>query len=141
MKMFMVMMGGIVAGQNQQNARIPTPVRERSLSSSPVLTAPTIPTLKRAATSDIVVDYPALKEWLKAVQDSPIRNRHGKDFERLGDILVDTHKLYTIEDIAFLSAQELAAVASTDVGQAGRILRFAREDAAVLENKKRRKNY
>ena len=134
-------MGRIFAGQNQQNARVSAPARDRSLSSSPVLTAPTIPTLKRAATSDNVVDYPALKDWLKAVQDSPIRNKHNEDFERLGEILVDTHKFYTIEDIVFLSAQEVATVASTNIGQAGRILCFAREDAAMLESKKRMKHY
>ena len=53
------------------------------------------------------------------------------------DVLVDTHKLFTIEDLVSLTGAELATVGNMEFGTASRIIRFAKEDAALLERGKK----
>lgn len=91
--------------------------------------------------TNVSIEYPDLKPWLEALDTNRTRNKHGEIFSQYGSTLVDTHKLYTIEDITSLTSQELAAVAGMDFGMASRIIRFAKDDAALLERKAKRKTH
>jgi hypothetical protein len=92
--------------------------------------------LKRPATGS-PVKYPELKMWLSELEADDTRNLYQEQFTKFADLLVDKHKLYTIEDIKSLIAKELAELVEMDFGMASRMIRFAKEDAAGLERPKR----
>jgi len=131
-------MGGAVAGSSRSRNRFREP------SSSPPLKPARLPhSTKRSSTvagpdSDSSgVEYPDLKPWLEALDANPNRNKHQETFSQYGALLVDTHKLYTIEDIAYLAGQDLATICGMNFGQATHALRFAKEDIQALDRKKR----
>jgi hypothetical protein len=78
-----------------------------------------------------------LQTWLEELEANPTRNKHGEQFTKFADALVNTHKLFTIDDIVSLTATELAQVGNMEFGTASRVIRFARDDAAALEKSKR----
>jgi hypothetical protein len=92
--------------------------------------------LKHPAT-DSATTYLDLKPWLKAIEETPNCNKHGEKFMEYADTLVTTHRLFTIEDLVQLTSLELANIGGMEFGTASRILRFAREDATMLEKHKK----
>jgi hypothetical protein len=83
------------------------------------------------------IDYPGLREWLMQLEQNPRRNKHSEPFSTFADVLVDTHKLYTIDDLVTTTGHELSEVGKMEFGTASRILRYAKEDVAALENPKK----
>ena len=77
--------------------------------------------MKRQAT-DAVIEYPELEPWLEALKHNQIRNKHAIKYTQYTDVLVDTHKLFTIEDLVSLTGAELATVGNMEFGTASRIM-------------------
>jgi hypothetical protein len=134
-QMLMVMMGGAVVGNRSKRSPEQSPPHQRLYPSSPIATS----TPKRSPFENSDVDYPALKPWLASLDENPSRNKHNEEFSQYAPVLVDTLKLFTLEDVVSLPAKELAEVADIGYGTATRILRFAREDIAMLEHRKKRR--
>ena len=61
-------------------------------------------------------------------------NKHDEHFSQFADILVDTHKLYTIEDIASLKPDKLAAISRMEFVIASHMIHYATKDVAYLEH-------
>jgi hypothetical protein len=87
--------------------------------------------------TDTVLEYLELKPWFEELEGNQIRNKHAVKYTQYTDVLVDMHKLFTIEDLVSLTGAELAAVGNMEFGTALRIIRFAKEDAALLERGKK----
>ena len=63
-----------------------------------------------------------------------VLNKHNEYFSQYADMLVDNHKLFTIEDIASLTSKELAAISRMEFGTASCIIHYASEDTTSLES-------
>jgi hypothetical protein len=137
--MMMMMMGGAFANNMNHSRDMRRSHRNSYLTPSPPTHSSPLPP-KRHAT-DVAVDYPALDEWLEMLEGNLTRNRHGEKYAQYARNLVDTHKLFTIEDLVPLSGSELAAVGNMEFGTASRILRYAKEDAAALDRNKKARTY
>jgi hypothetical protein len=142
-QLFMMMFGGLAAsGCHLPPSHHSPPSRDRLASLSPTLTAmiPQQFAPKRPEPSgNTPIEYPALQDWLQALEEHPIRNKHKELFSQLVPLLVETHKLYTIEDVISFNSQEFAGIAQVDIGMASRILRYAKEDVQALERAGRKR--
>jgi hypothetical protein len=137
--MMMMMMGGAFAN-NPNFARNMQPSSHNNyLTPSPPTQSSPLPS-KRQAT-DAAIDYPTLDEWLEALEEHPTRNKHAEQYTQYARTLVDTHKLFTIEDLVPLTGSELANVGNMEFGTASRILRFAREDATAIDRNKKHRTH
>jgi hypothetical protein len=137
-QMMMMMIGGAFAnnqGQHGYDHRDRRSHRSSSNTPSPPLRHSTLP-LKRSAAGP-AISYPELQHWLAELEANPTRNKHGEPFTKFADALVNTHKLFTIDDIVSLTATELAQVGNMEFGTASRLIRFARDDVVGLEKSKR----
>jgi hypothetical protein len=135
----MMLMGGVLGGnqpRNNRDSRHSPPSSTRQDSSSPQL-QPAILPAKRSA-SNTPINYPDLKEWLNALEENPTRNKHGEIFSQYGNPLVDTHKIYTIEDLTRLTTHDLATLGGMEFGVASRMICFAKDDVAMIHKKARR---
>ncbi|KAI0281138.1 hypothetical protein BGY98DRAFT_932230 [Russula aff. rugulosa BPL654] len=72
-QMLMVMMGGVVAVA--------------------------ISTVKRSPLENLDIEYSALTPWLTSLDENSLRNKHDEHFSQYALVLVDTLKLFTLEDI------------------------------------------
>lgn len=134
----MMMLGGAFANNQIQHGydhRDRRSHRSSSNTPSPPLRHSSLPS-KRSATGP-AISYPELQQWLADLEVNPTRNKHGEQFTKFADALVNTHKLFTIDDIVSLTATELAQVGNMEFGTASRVIRFAKDDAAALEKSKR----
>jgi hypothetical protein len=136
--MMMMMIGGAFANNQMQHGYDHRRSNRSSSSNgtpSPPLRHSSLPS-KRSATGP-AISYPLLQVWLEELEANLTRNKHGEQFTKFADALVNTHKLFTIDDIVSLTATELAQIGNMEFGTASRIIRFARDDAAALEKSKR----
>ena len=132
----MMMFGGAFANNQMHNGRDHRRVhRSSSNTPSPPLRHSSLP-LKRSATGP-AISYPELQTWLGELEADQTRNKHSEQFTKFADTLVQTHKLFTIDDIVSLTAAELAQVGNMEFGTASRLIRFAKDDAMALEKSKR----
>ena len=142
MQQMLLMMFGSVATAASNNNRYLFSNRECSMSLSPPLASAVLPqqALKRSnSATSVPVDYPQTVEWLNSLQESPTRNKYKEKFAEYATVLVETHQLFTIQDLASFSSSELAAVGGMGVGTASRILRYIKEDIATLDRGSRKK--
>ena len=114
------MMGGIsVVARTTYNPYFPQPLHhaDRSPSQSPPL-APRQLHKRPSSFDDIDLEYPELKPWLKAIEKGPSRNKYKENFLQFAASLVDTHKLFTLEDVASILAQDIATYGQMEFGTA-----------------------
>jgi hypothetical protein len=109
--------------------------RSSSNTPSPPLLHSVLP-LKCSPTG-LPIDYPRLQVWLEEPEANGMQNKHGKQYMKFVDTLINTHKLFTVDDIISLTAAELAQVGNMEFGTASRLIRFAKDDVMVLERSKK----
>jgi hypothetical protein len=140
MQMMMVMLGTVVttmANSSGAQARNRPCSRQScdgySSSSSPPMQPGVVPS--KHPKSPVYMD---LKAWLHNLEANVACNKYNEKYSQYSQVLVNSLKLYSTEDIITLSPLDLSKIGGMEFGVASRLICFAREDAGLEPLKKAR---